>query len=71
VGVDRVTGGLDDEAVAAADVFLDLDDQLAVGEQLGAAAPQGDLEVVADLLGELGVGPPGEDFEYVRVASQR
>ena len=58
VGVHRVAGRLDDEAVAAADVLVDLHDQLAVGEQLGAAAAQRDLEVVADLLRQL-AGWPG------------
>ena len=53
VGVHRMAGRLHDEAVAAADVFVDLDDQLAVGKQLGAAAAQRDLQVVADLLRQL------------------
>ena len=50
-----------------AHVFLDLDDQLAVGEQLRAPAAQRDLQVVADLLRQLRVGPAGEDLELVGV----
>ena len=53
-----MAGRLDDEAVAAADVFVDLDDQLAVGEQLGPPAAERDLQVVADLLRQL-AGWPG------------
>jgi hypothetical protein len=71
VRVDRVAGRLNDEAVAPAHVFLDLDDQLAVGKQLGAPAPQRDLQVIADLLRQLRVGPPGEDFEPVGIAFHR
>ena len=62
-----MAGRLHDEAVAAADVFLDLDDQFAVGEQLGAAAAQRDLQVVADLLRQLRIGPAGEELELVGV----
>ena len=63
VGVDGMTGGLDDVTVAAADVFLDADDEFAIGEPLGTAAAEGQLEVVADSLGEEGIGPAGEYFE--------
>ena len=55
--VDRMAGRLDDEAVAPAHVLLQLDDQLAVGEQLGPPAAQRDLQVVADLLRQLADWP--------------
>ena len=60
-----MAGGLDDEAVPAADVLLDLDDALAVGEELRPAAAQRDLQVIADPLGQLGIGPAGEQLELV------
>ncbi len=52
VGVDRVVGGLDDEAVSAAHVFLDLDQQFAVGKNLGLALAHGQVEMPTHGLGQ-------------------
>ena len=65
--IDRMTRRLHDETIAAAHVFLDLDDQFAVGEQFGAPAAQRNLQVVADLLRELRIGAAGEELELVGV----
>ena len=68
IGVDRIAGGLHDEAVAATDVLFDLDQQFAVGEELRAALRQRDIEVLAHELGQLQAGSPGEHLQMVAVS---
>ena len=65
VFVDGGGGGLDDEAVAAADVFIEFDDEFAVGEGIDAGLADGDADVFADFGGEFGIGAACEDFETV------
>ena len=62
-----MAGRLDDEAIAPTNVFLDLDEQLAVGKQFRRAAAERDLQVVANLLRQHRVGPTGEDLDFVCV----
>ena len=52
---------LDQEHVAFAAVGLELDLQAVVGEPLDAGRVQRRAEMLADLLGQLGVGATGED----------
>ena len=47
--------------VAAADVLEELDHDLAVGEAPDGAAPEADVEVLADGLRELGIRVAGEN----------
>src|SRR5207237_247958 len=58
---------LHDVAVAPADIFFNLDDDLAIGKELGAAAPQRNLQIIADFLGQDRIGPAGEELEFVGV----
>ena len=60
--VDRRRAGLDHEDVALADVLLDLDHEVLVGESHEARIPHGNLEVAADRGREIGVALPPEDF---------
>jgi len=65
VVVDRVAGREDDEAVAPSDVLLDLDDELGVGEELGAPDAEWEVEASADAFGQLDAVDAGEDLERV------
>ena len=67
VVVHRRAGRLHDEAVHAADVLVDLDVDLAVGEARHLGAAERRLDVPADRLRELAVGVAaeyGEGFEH-------
>jgi hypothetical protein len=55
VVVGRVGGGLHDENVLAADVFLDFHEDFLIGKSSNAGFPQGNIEIVADLVGEVPV----------------
>ena len=65
VVVHRGGSALDQEDVPAADVFGDLDLDLAVRELAHVAASDGDLQVVADLLHQRLVRVAGEDDEVL------
>ena len=64
----RFTGGpgrLDDEDVAAADVLVQLDADLAVREIADLDGGQLDAEVIGDLLGQIGMSPAADDREMI------
>ena len=63
VVVGRERRRLDDEAVLAADVLLDLDEDLHVGEALHLASGQGHAEVRADCLGQRTIAVAGNQLE--------
>ena len=65
VVVDRGAGGLDDEDVALADVFEDADEGVVVGEFEDVGGAHGDAQVIANRLGQLRVGVPGEHYQLV------
>ena len=62
VVVGRERDGLDHEDVLAADVLLDLDEDLHVREALHLPLGRRDLEVGADRLGERPVGVAGDEL---------
>ena len=66
VVVGRVARRLDDEDVLAADVLLDLDEDLLVGEAPDHALGERDLEIGGDRLGQGAVGVAGDQFHAVR-----
>ena len=53
------------EGVAAAHRLLEADEDLAVGEVVGARRDDVDAELLGDLVGELGVRPAGEEHELL------
>ena len=61
--VDRGGVALQDERVAAAHRLLEPHEDLAVGEGVGRLRGDRDVELLGDLLGQLGVGPSGEEHE--------
>ena len=61
--VGGVAGGLDEEDVGAADVFEELEVNLAVGEALELGFAERNAEELADLFRERAVGGAGEDLE--------
>jgi len=61
--VHRSTGGLDQEDIAAADRFLDLDVKLSIGEALDHPWAIGDPEVGADLPGQIRIGGAAEQAQ--------
>lgn len=63
VFVDGAVNTLDDEAVAAADIFEDSDEDIAFAEHLRLAGSEGDAEAVGDARGKDGVAGSGEDRE--------
>ena len=67
VFVDRVAGGKHHEAVSASDVFFRANDDLAVGEDIGAGLAEGHVEVLADLLGQRDLVAPRENLHSERV----
>lgn len=60
---------LHDEDIAAADVFVDADHRLAVGEGAEVDVAQRHAEVLSDGLGQGPVRPPAEDLQLVGAAS--
>ena len=65
-----VVGGkarrLDDEHVLAADIFLDLDEHFHVGEAADLGLDEGQLEILADRLGQCAVGIAREQLHALR-----
>ena len=61
--VGREGGRLDDEDVLPADVLLDLDEDLHVGETPDRSPRERDAEMVADRFGERPVGVTSDDFK--------
>ena len=64
-----VAVALDDERVRAAHRLLVAHVDLAVGEVVGAGRHELGAEQRGDLLGQLGVGAPGEDHQVLLGAS--
>ena len=62
VVVGRERGGLDDEHVLAADVFLDLDEHLHVGEAADRGLGQRQVQDIGDRLGQRAIAVAGDDF---------
>ena len=56
-------GGLDDEDILSAHIFLDLDEDFHVGEAPDRSLGKGYAEMVANRFGERPVGIAGDDFE--------
>ncbi len=54
--VGGIAGGLDHEDVLAADILLDLDEHFHVGEAADLRLGEGQLQILADLLGQFAVG---------------
>ena len=65
VVVHRRAGRLNEKHVAAADVFVDLAGDFAVGEFAERDVAQRHAEVIGDPLGERLIGGAAEDFEVV------
>src|SRR5437868_762201 len=59
--------GLNDVTVPPAHILHIPHHQLAIGKQLRPPAPQRNLQIIADLLRQQLVRPPGEDLQFVRV----
>ena len=57
-------GGLDDEHVALADVLADTDEGVVIGELERLALAQGDAQVAAHVLGQLGMRVAGEHLQF-------
>jgi hypothetical protein len=68
--VDREAGGLHDKDVHAADVFEQLEVNLAVGEALQLGLSDGHANVLADLARELRVGRAAEELEALVFAER-
>ena len=60
--VGRIAGGLNDEDILAADILVDLDEHLLVGEAAHAGIGQRHLEIVGNRSGQRQVAVPGEQF---------
>ena len=60
--VGRVAGRLDHENVLAADILVDLDENLLVGEAPDAGVGQGHFEIIGNRPRERQVAVPGEQF---------
>ena len=65
--IDRLAGALHDEHVHAADGLVDGDGALAVGKRRDRALAQGDAEVLADHVRQVGVGRAGEHLDLFAV----
>jgi hypothetical protein len=65
VAVHRRPGRLDDEDVAAADILVQLDADLAVREIADLDSGQLDAEIVGDLLGQIGMSAAADDREMI------
>src|ERR1017187_5326278 len=63
--IDRTAGGLDQEQVGAAAVFLVLQVHFAVGECLQHQVAELQAQRCADLLGQARIGGSGEDFQTI------
>jgi hypothetical protein len=63
VVVGRERGRLDNEHILAADVLLNLDEDLHVGEAPDLSPGERDIEMIADGFGERAIGIAGDDFE--------
>ena len=67
VGIHRVARGLHDVAVAAADVLVNPDDQLAIGEEFGLGDALREIEVFTHLAGQFTPGSAAEDLQMIAV----
>jgi hypothetical protein len=63
VVVDRTMDSLDDETIAAANIFEDPDEDVAFAEHLRLAGGQSDTEAVSNARGEEWISGSGEDRE--------
>ena len=63
--VGRIAGRLDDEDVLAADILVDLDENLLVGEPADTGLGQRQLEIIGDRAGQRRVAVPGEQFHVM------
>jgi hypothetical protein len=61
----RAAGGLNDEAVAAANILLNLDHHLAVGKMSDVGIAQAGLEMLANFASKRRIGVAGENLEFV------
>ena len=59
---------LEDEDICAAHVFLDLDENLHVGEAPDAGLGQGSFQIVGNRLGKGGIRVPGDELERTILA---
>src|SRR6185369_13566658 len=64
----RIARGLDYENVAATNVLLDLDINLAIGELAEVGLAERDPEMIADFASKIGVGSTRKDFELIVLA---
>ena len=67
VVVDRLAGGLDDEAVSASDRLVYRDGALPIGKVGNIRVAQTAIQVSADQLGQSRVGVAGEDHDFFAV----
>jgi hypothetical protein len=65
VVVGRRAGGLQHEDVAAADVFLQLDTDFAIGKATDVGATEIDIELFCDIGSQFRIGVAGEDHQAV------
>lgn len=63
VFVNRWTGGLDEEHIAATDILIEFNADFAVGEIADFEMSESDAEVSGDLAGEFGIGTAAEDCQ--------
>ena len=61
--IDKGAGGLDHENVGAADSLIDGGKIFSIGEGSYLGAPEGDAQLLTDVLGQLGVGIAGKDLD--------
>src|SRR5690554_3328047 len=64
VVVGRCAGGLQNEDVLAANIFVDLDRDLTIAELPDRGITHSSIETLGNFLGELGVGIPGENHQF-------
>ncbi len=65
--IDKGAGGLDHENVGAADSLIDGGKIFSIGEGSYLGAPEGDAQLLTDVLGQLGVGIAGKDLDILPV----
>ena len=61
--IDGIRRGLDHENIRAAHVGADFDADLAVAKRADLGRQQGAAQVIADGLGQSGIGSAGQDFK--------
>jgi hypothetical protein len=65
--VQRSWMGLQDEGIAATDGFVEADEDLAVGEVAGRLRGDADVQLLGDLLCQLGVCAPREQHQVLAI----